>query len=203
MFSPTIRPPTAPTLPLPFRGHRTNPVRRPTPKTAIGGDHPAKVRPVTQRRLPASPHPRPDGRTALALGHPRARLDRRAVRGRAAPRHPPRDRRRRVPQPRPGPRLRRRTRRTHRLRLLRRARARPAGRHRLRRLAPLRAPPPSPARPGGGQTRPGGEGVHPQRRRGPRPHRSRHAPTACSCSKACGAGSCPTTTSCNKPCTAV
>ena len=73
-----------------------------------------------------SPHPRPDGRPSPALGHPRSRLDRRAIRGRAAPRYPPTDRRRRIPQPRPGPRLRRRARRTHRLRLLRRTRPRPA-----------------------------------------------------------------------------
>ena len=57
---------------------------------------------------------------------------------------------------------------------------------------------PSPARPGGGQARPGGEGLHPQRHRGPRPHRPRTRAEACSCSKACGAGSCPTTTSCGQ-----
>jgi GFO/IDH/MocA oxidoreductase family protein len=68
MFSPTIRPPTAPTLPLPFRGHRTNPVRPATPKTAIGGDHPAKVRPVTQRRLPPPRTPDPMAAPPLRWG---------------------------------------------------------------------------------------------------------------------------------------
>ena len=78
--------------------------------------------------------------------------------------------------------------------------ARPTGRHRLRRLAALRAPPTGPACPGGRQTRPGREGVHPQRRRGPRSGRLRPGQRACSCSRACGADSCRTTTSSPRRC---
>src|SRR3954449_320476 len=56
-----------PRLPLPRPPNQPRQAG-PTPKTAIGGDHPAKVRPVTQRRLPPPRTPDPMAAPPLRWG---------------------------------------------------------------------------------------------------------------------------------------